>query len=389
MNESQLPKLPRAGNLGEPIKLRELQLNGVSAEAVRTGRPMKMWTRFWTTSDDRMFHTIVEGLAGHLHHRANQAGHPVDLKKHGYVLLVIHPDNTGELWLDNAAVSLNVMVKRPVVAGSPVFESDIADVIAMSFPLVEINKEDRVVCIFREGWRFGLFFDFNPEENLSVENMERDLGTLLRTIKYRDLYEVISNQNVFDSLISAGWFPFVEIVGEEFYNLANSCKAGFDLVDQEKKIIEAFDESRIEQMFTRWLARPHFAGKEKLLRSALRNYAEGDSVAVLKIVLTEIEGILREAYRAKKGNSAKLGKLLEFAIASAESKSGSPDTLLLPTAFARYLKLNTFADFDPNTGDAKSGSRHAIGHGAAVAETYTQVRALQSLLTLDQLAFYT
>ncbi len=393
MAESQPPKLPKAGtlagNLGEPIKLKELQLNGVAAEAAKSGQELKVLTRFWTTSDDRVFHTIVEGLAGHLHHIANQAGYPIDLKKHGHVLLVIHPDNTGELWLDTAAVSLNIMIKRPVEAGSPIFEGDIADVRAMSFPLVEINEEDRVICVFREGWRFGLFFDFNPDQDLSIEDMERDLGTLHRTMKYRDLYEAISNQDVFDSLIAAGWFPFVEIMGKEFRNLASSCEAGFDLADQEKQIIEAFDENRIEQMFTRWIAKPHFAGKEKLLRSALRNYAESDSVAVLKIVLTEIEGILREAYRAKKGNSAKLEKLLEFAIESAENKSGSPNTLLLPTAFARYLKQNTFAYFDPNAGDATSGSRHAIGHGAAKTEAYTQVRALQSLLTLDQLAFYT
>jgi hypothetical protein len=34
-------------------------------------------------------------------------------------------------------------------------------------------------------------------------------------------------------------------------------------------------------------------------------------------------------------------------------------------------------------------ARHAVGHGAALAESYTLVRALQALLTLDQLAFYT
>ncbi len=346
MSESQHPKPPQAGtlvgNLGEPIKLTELQLNGVSAEAARPGQPIKVWTRLGTTSDDMSFHTIVEGLANHLRHRANQAGHFIDLTKHDCVLLVIHPDNTGELWLDKAAISINVIVKIPVQAGSPVFENDIADVTAMSFPLVNIKKEDRVLCIFREGWRFGLFFDLNPSGDFSVDNMERDLGTIFRTIKYRDLYDAISNQSVFDTLISAGWFPFVEIAGQEFRTLADCCKAGIDLIDHENQIIKSFDTSRIERMFARWLAKPHFAGKETILRSALRNYAAGDSIAVLKIVLTEIEGILRDAYRTKNGSSAKLEKLLEFAINSAERKSGGADTLLLPTAFARYLQLNTW-----------------------------------------------
>jgi hypothetical protein len=137
------------------------------------------------------------------------------------------------------------------------------------------------------------------------------------------------------------------------------------------------------------MAKPHFQGKERLLRSALNNFALGDSVAVLKIVLTEIEGILGEAYRKTYGKGAKLKKLLEFAVQSAEQKAGQPDTLLFPAAFANYLQSHTFAEFDPIARTGNACSRHAVGHGEADADSYTQVRALQALLTLDQLAFYT
>ena len=76
-------------------------------------------------------------------------------------------------------------------------------------------------------------------------------------------------------------------------------------------------------------------------------------------------------------------------MSSGELKAGRPDTLLLAEAFADYLKSHTFADFDPAVNTGHAGSRHAVGHGAASAESYTMVRALQALLTLDQLAFYT
>ncbi|MDP1948909.1 MAG: hypothetical protein Q8L77_15565 [Nitrospirota bacterium] len=36
-----------------------------------------------------------------------------------------------------------------------------------------------------------------------------------------------------------------------------------------------------------------------------------------------------------------------------------------------------------------AGSRRAVGHGAAPRESYTMPRALQAILTLDQLDFYT
>lgn len=378
-----------AGNLGKPLTLTDLQLNGITAEHVRGGSTVKIWTRLWLTSDDKGFHKIAEGLAGHIQHRCNEAGHRADLRRGNFVLLVIHPDNTGDLWVDTAAVLLNVMIKRPLAAGAPVFENDIADVTGMSFPLVEIAKEDRIVCLFRQGWRFAFFCDFNPDNDLSIQGMEKVLGTLHRRLKYRDLYDAVADQNIFGRLVDAGWFPFAEIIGSEFRQLADCCEAGFDLEDDEKKIVTAFDSARAEKMFARWMAKPHFAGKERLLRSALNNFIAQDSVAVLKIVLTEIEGILAEAYRRTHGKGAKIKKLLEFAVESAEQKVGQSDTLLFPAAFAHYLQSHTFADFDPAAQTGKANSRHAVGHGAADADSYTQVRALQALLTLDQLAFYT
>jgi hypothetical protein len=110
-------------------------------------------------------------------------------------------------------------------------------------------------------------------------------------------------------------------------------------------------------------------------------------VAVIKIVLTEIEGVLNAAHRAAYGRGASRKALIEFAVKSAERKAGSPYTLLLPIAFARYLEARTFVHFDPVAGNGNASSRHAVGHGEAAADTYTNVAALQALLTLDQFAF--
>ncbi|WP_441234484.1 hypothetical protein [Bradyrhizobium sp. 930_D9_N1_4] len=396
MTESQQPEpgsLPKpgllVGNIAEPIKLSDLQLNGVSAGAARGGDTIQVWTRLYVTSDDRFFHLAVESLNAHIEYVARKSGRSVNLKRADTVLLVVHPDNTGDLWVDAAAMALQIMVKRNMAAGTVVFENDIADVNGMSFPLVQIGKEDRVVCLFREGWRFALFFDFNPDGEFSVPDMQRDLGTLYRRLKYRDLYDAIADEAIFTRLVAAGWFPFVEIIGSEFRSLANTCEAGFELDDEEAKILARFDAERIERMFSRWMAKPHFAGKERFLRSALKSFADGDAIPVLKIALTEIEGILGDAYHKIHGTRVKINKLLDFAIASAEAKTGQSDTLLFPAAFAHYLKSHTFANFDPTTRTGNVSSRHAVGHGAAAAETYTMVRALQALLTLDQLAFYT
>ena len=140
----------------------------------------------------------------------------------------------------------------------------------------------------------------------------------------------------------------------------------------------------------RWVAKPHFATKAELLKAAITAFRNGEPIAVIKILLTEIEGVINEAYRiVYGGQGARLKKLLEFVEESSERKAGGSNTLLFPKAFGSYLREHTFANFDPSTQNGTAGSRHAVGHGAACQVTYTMPRALQAILTLDQLAFYT
>lgn len=89
--------------------------------------------------------------------------------------------------------------------------------------------------------------------------MQRDLGMLYRRLKYRDLYDAIADETVFSRLVAAGWFPFVEILGSEFRGLANTCEAGFELDEEEAKILARFDAERVERMFSRWMTKPHTA----------------------------------------------------------------------------------------------------------------------------------
>ncbi len=375
------------GNLGEPIRLIDANMCGFAAEAAQGGGQVKVLQRAALTSDEPPFHRLVESLDGVLTHLAQQAGRTISLARADTVLLVIRPDNTADLWVDTAAVAMMALAKRGISAGTAVFENDIADVTAMRFPCVEIGRLDRVLCLFREAWRFGLAFDFNPEGNLSLQKFERALGTLHRHLKYRHLYDTVADANVFGRLVDAGWFPFAEIIGSEFKALTNAVEAGFGVTEAEASLLAKFGPDRLERMFGRWTTNSHFRPKAPILRSAVNAYNAGDPVAVLKIVLTEIEGILADAHRAATGKGAKLKGLLAFAMRAAEQKAGGPDTLLLPAAFAQYLNAYTFASFDPSTGLGTAVSRHTVGHGAAEAAAYTQTRALQALLTLDQIAF--
>lgn len=384
------------GNLGEPVKLTLGNLRGVAAETIPKGASGKVWVRLAVTSDSPIFHRATESLEGVIIHHARQSGTSVNLRRAEMILIVIRPDNSAELWIDNAAQVLRILSKRSVVAGTAVFQSDIADIIALEFPAVKIDPSDRIICLFRQGWRFALFFDFNPEGTLSVDTVFRTLGALYRNLAYRQLYDTISNEETLQRLREAGWFPFVEIIGEEFRSLADFTVAKFQLSDVEAELIAKFDDKRLGHLLERWLTKPHLKSRETLLNSAIKNFKENDPVAVIKTVLTEIEGILVHAYQSThgskasiKGKGTKIERLIDFASKSAEQKTGDAETLLLSRAFAEYLREQTFANFNPTKQSPAALSRHSVGHGMAATATYTQARALQALLTLDQVAFYT
>jgi hypothetical protein len=379
------------GNLGEPLRFQNVEpLAGVVTEPTPLGQPATVWTRYAVSSDDPRFHLLVESLNGVVQRMAQTAGFGADLRRAGTVLWIRRPDGQVELWLDTAAVSLKCRVKRSISARSVVFANDIADVTAMEFPCVDLRAQDQVLCLFREGWSFGLAFDFCSQGKRDVDWFPTALGTLFRNLHYRHQYLAVNTPAIFDPLVAAGWFPFAEIITDEFRDLARAVENGFELDDVEASVLTSFDAARLGHLLERWIAKPHFAARSALLTEAIESFTAHRPGAVIKIVLTEIEGVLNDAHRAAHGGQgAKLKALLAFAQASAEQRAGRPDTLLFPEAFGRYLANHTFANFDPVAGTGTAGSRHAVGHGAAAQDSYTMTRALQALLTLDQLAFYT
>jgi hypothetical protein len=373
----------------EPLRLRGFKVDGISGNPAKAGEQVQLWTRFTLTSDDKYFHRIAENLMSVLDHCASQNGKPQDFRRANSVLIITNRMHQARLWVDSAPIIANILLKRSVQAGEPVFEKDIGDVVGLDFSDISIGKNDKLIFLFREGWRFALFCDFNDNRKFDRPRMVRTLGNLLRNMRYREIYSAVEDRGLLDALISAGWFPFVEIIGAEVKPLLSNIEAGFDLEHFESTLIDSFDEARMERMMQRWMTKPHYASKEKILRSAINNYLNGDPIASIKTSVTEIEGVLFEAYQSKCGKSAKWNKLVDFAVESASSKTPGENTLMFPEAFGEYLRRHTFLSFDPSTGAGTAGMRNAVGHGKAAAQSYTSARALQSLLTLDQLSFYT
>ena len=85
--------------------------------------------------------------------------------------------------------------------------------------------------------------------------------------------------------------------------------------------------------------------------------------------------------------NAWVGDFIDHVIAKESAKEGRGTSLTLPTHFLTYLKDHLFGRFDEAAGNTPL-SRNLAGHGVAAAGEYTQDRALQAILTLDQLWFF-
>src|SRR2546427_8677371 len=86
-------------NTGEPMRFANVEpLAGFAAEAAKGGQRVKVWTKLALTSDESLFHRLVENLANVVNHMAQQAGTSVNLRGADTVLLVLKPDATAELW---------------------------------------------------------------------------------------------------------------------------------------------------------------------------------------------------------------------------------------------------------------------------------------------------
>lgn len=378
-------------NTGEPILLNTVQINGLSATSAHAGETVSMITRLSVTSDEKIFHPAVESFCSHIAYCLQREGKPsIDLENAKTILLVIKESKISELWVDTAAVALRCITNSETKPYTVIFKSQIADIIEMYFPCVNIEKTDAVVCIFRLKWRFGLFFDFNPEKNLSVKSVNKSLGALHRRMEYYGLYDAISENENSKKLQSLGWFPFAELIPNgEYMELINFCDEADRLSKAEEELLTRFDKQRLDKILNRWMENPFFSSKKAIFKEAFDAFQNKMPVSTIKIILTEIEGVLRSANYSKTSTPIrKLDRLRAFAIDSAIEKTGSGASLMFASEFDKYLQTHTFTSFDPAANVGNANSRHAIGHGAADPESYNMIRALQAILTLDQIRFF-
>lgn len=371
---------------------------GFSTENAAGGSSVEVLSRARLTSDDPDFYLYSEQISNMF---LNSLG--IFINSVYRFLVIVHKDLSAEVYVNDFEVALEIRAKRDLKQGEVVLQTDIADIGRVRFPKIIINETDRVIYVFKVGWRFGLYFDMTPRvqpngaqhtiqiELLDVGEMEQSIGALYRYLAFYHVYKTLESNARFDEMKKDGWFPFVEILADDYKKLGQAYQDRFDFENKMQAIVNSFTKDRIEGIIKKWWGNKVFADKKVLIEAGVNAYLQDTTegfVNCIKNLWTEIEGILRKLYLTEtgKGNNVKSSELIAFIVNKAKDKSGSDYSLLLPTPFLEYLRAVVFPGFDTEAGKVDM-SRHTSSHGVAEVQHYTKERALQLILILDQIYF--
>jgi len=307
------------------------------------------------------------------------------------LLIVIDKHNIAKIYRD-FPLQLEIRAKKDIQQGSPVALDSIADIKRLKFRDVNnkitINDGDQVVYLFRKGPRLGLYFDFS--RTLKVAELELDLGEYFKRLLYFETFLSIKNHNLYQEIVSAGWFPFISLIGVAYDNVVRYYKDPEKNIFALNTVLDTYDDKKIDELTEYWWRSILFYEKKSLIEAGLLAYKQKNQagyINCIKNLNSEIEGIIRKALFQKGNNNPETKDLKKFIKQKALKNFNTYSSLGFPNEFAEYLNDVFFENFNINKGITPA-SRHGTAHGVATEDKFNQIKALQTILILDQIKFY-
>jgi hypothetical protein len=366
-----------------PMHLDSIQdIGGFSGGNYLGGEEASMLIRGFYDSDQSDFHKYMKSIV------ATLLPQPIFVEVINSLLILIHTDGTGDVYLNNVPIVIEAKVRRAVNAGEPITQGDISDISRLRIENITIAEVDKIILCFRKGWKFGLLFDFT--RSIDLATLETELGFYYKRIAYKEMFKVLGDDTKIANMASDGWFPFIELIPDEFI-LIN----GFYSEEEPRRsqlinnYLEKFDGNRMQKITSKWWAKDTFNDKKEILEAGISAFLAGDPaghITSIKTIYSEIEGILKIAYLQETARDGNLNDLKKFLLDKARNSFSSSDSLGFPHEFYEYLGNVFLKNFNLQNGEV-SLSRRSSAHGVASGREYTKAKALQGLMILDQI-FY-
>jgi hypothetical protein len=208
----------RVSNLKQlrPIKLPSIKVGGISVNSALPGDTVQIMVRGGLTSDEPIFHSIIEGLEGVVSTALKGSSEPINWHSVSSFVLIIKPDESAELYLNGIELQMHCRVKEDVVLGEMLHFSKIADIDAVRLSNIELNETYRVFVCLKVNWKFLLYFDLKRGEAMNLGQFEREIGRLYRRILYQDEYSSFRDTEVRQKISDEGWLNRPGIAGGRF-----------------------------------------------------------------------------------------------------------------------------------------------------------------------------
>jgi len=304
---------------------------------------------------------------------------------------------------DHAVVYINfpvlgmIRVKSGVKAAGPVTRDNIADIRSVDFEGVELAQDCSTVLLINALGDIRIFFNFEP---LVTEL----LGKNRQAGKFEDARDAaldIYSQALFPELFTVdfssiramaqerGWFPFTRLLGNGYSHICNQLRNGSFCSSDEDKVMGAFTSEMLNGMVDDWMTKGAFKRFEISIKEGVKDYCEGRYASSISVLHPRIEGMLQRLRIEEEGKmTIEPGQLMGTFLK--RSRANNEFHIDLRREFVNHLKTSYFKG--SNDREIEQGvatlSRPVLAHGLLEDREHTRVRALQTILILDQLWFY-
>lgn len=369
------------------------ELKGLTIEDVVEGEECKLLAKAFITSDNSLFFSAVNMISSFVP--------GIDISSElNKILIIINNENKANIYL-NYPLSMNIHFKPNVLKkqndiikkGTVIFKNEILDMTEIVFKdgviNLDIQDSNKIIWLFRLNWRFGLYFDFTG--NLLKNTIGQELASYYRYLSYINIYEEIEKETNDEIIFKNGWFPFIQLIINDDYNhiirfIKYEDKKRLTLM---QSILIKYDEKMLNEMCDNWWKTEIFMRKREILKAGIEAYLQKTNsgyITSIKTLSTEIEDIIKTSI--EKNNDLKMNKkkFKEYIKERGLNKFKTKTSMFFPEMFYEYLSNNVFRHF--NDDELIPDSRHAFAHGKANENQYTQERALQMILTIDQINYF-
>jgi hypothetical protein len=362
-------------------------ISGVAVQNVKKDEYFFAWVKGGISSDDSNFSTIVTNLTSGIFNKLGVIEESVL-----QFLLIQHTDLSADIWINDFNRIMEARVKRSIKKGESLPSNNIADIRQLKFPDIEIAETDNIIFCFKVGWKFHLYIDLTRSiDPTTNDELYLALGLNYKKVVFKYLFDLFSKKDIYLDIFKNGWFPYIELIGNEYEQLLQAYATNFGIEEKVEKIIKSFNKERIKKITDKWWDNHYFLDQKDLLlpgiKSLKANSFEGNYLAS-KVFYTQAEGLIRQSlFEEEKTNPRTTHILWEFMENRAKVKAGCESSLFFETSFSEFLQKHVYKGFNLEEGSVEL-SRNSISHGVAKTNEYTRDKAVQGLLILDQLFFY-